>query len=66
MNIRLIKDSCGDLPPSLVGQKAKIISRNKLHDEMGIKAYNVKFFSRKYKIHVLWEDEFIYLKKASR
>ena len=56
--VRLLKDSSGDLPKSLIGKKAIILKRNYLHDEMGIKAYTVKFNHHAQKQIVLWEDEF--------
>lgn len=56
--VRCVKDACGDLPKSVIGRKARIISRNKIHDEMKKKAYNVIFNGWKSK-KVLWEDEFV-------
>jgi len=55
--VMCIRDSCGDLPKNIVGKYGIIESRNKLHDEMGFRAYDI-VFDGEVRTRVLWEDEF--------
>jgi hypothetical protein len=60
--VKCVADKAGDLPKSLIGKKGLLTSRNKLHDESGVKAYNVLISGKRF---VLWEDEFILIQGGS-
>jgi hypothetical protein len=60
--VRFIKDASGDLPKSLVGRRAVVLSRQKDHDEIGKLAFTVRFTGYK-KTHVLWDDELEFIEQ---
>jgi hypothetical protein len=61
--VRCIYDACGDLPKSIIGRRGELVSRNKKHDETGLKAWNIRFSGWK-GTKVLWEDEFTRLEQS--
>jgi len=42
-SVKVVTDTCGDLPPSLIGRYGVIVSRSKSNDSEFAEAYKVRF-----------------------
>ena len=56
--VKVITDSCGDLPISLIGRYGKIVGRSKHNDEPGHYAYSIAVNGWA-KPKVLFDDEIV-------